>query len=142
MSRISDHITPAHAKEVCRSGQGAYQCKYLAEGKGYACGKVWSKSTRKALVDPLRGAKGNNCSGPPDFSQKSYPKAMPKYDYLGNALASRHHELVDKKHINGKLSRLEARELTAIGRLMDIREVPYYAGTIKRLRRIVKARTK
>jgi len=69
-------------------------------------------------------------------------KAAKMQEQLEVALTHRHHDLVGKKHLAGKLTPLEFKELTAICRLMDVREQPYYGETIKKLRRILKARAR
>ena len=65
-------------------------------------------------------------------------KLQPSPQSLDEILRERHQELGDKKLLNGKLSRREGAELTAICRLMDTREVSYQ-GTLKELRRTLKA---
>ena len=89
---------------------------------------------------------GKASSGP-DMIEVRYdnrvrkPTKPRRAKYLDSALVRRHHELVDKKHL-GTITRQEGKELIAICRLMDIREEPYNAGVIKKLRQILRAKRK
>jgi hypothetical protein len=55
---------------VCLLGHGALCCSFLTYDKGWACGKgtPWEDLLRKRHEADLMVAKGNNCSGPPDFT--------------------------------------------------------------------------
>lgn len=64
---------------VCKRGQGAITCCFLAVGPvgpvgevGYACLKKSSleANIRVKLRNGTMLAKGDNCSGPPDFNRK------------------------------------------------------------------------
>lgn len=61
--------TKEHLQTVCRFGQGGAQvCRYLAFGAELSCAK---KSVLQRTIDDkaeTMTAKGDNCSGPPDFT--------------------------------------------------------------------------
>jgi len=63
-------VTPEHAETVCKSGKGEIACSFLGLGEGgFSCLK---KSSFESAIQERRragsiGAKGDNCSGPPDF---------------------------------------------------------------------------
>lgn len=55
-----------HVKTVCKMGQGAVTCRYLAVGNGFICAKT--NPSLKALLDEKvasgkMGSKGDNCEG-------------------------------------------------------------------------------
>lgn len=64
-----------HAKKVCKSGQSAATCAFLSAGGGsgevsFKCAKdsMIEVNIRQRLAEGTMGAKGDNCSGPPDFT--------------------------------------------------------------------------
>lgn len=58
---------------VCKFGQGSATCSFLAWGDGLVCLKGSSLETaiNRRRQEGSMVAKGDNCSGPPDFQKKS-----------------------------------------------------------------------
>lgn len=58
-----------HVDNVCRIGQGEACCAYLMMGNGFECGKGGpaDRTIRSRLKAGTMTAKGDNCSGHPDF---------------------------------------------------------------------------
>ena len=60
-----------HEEKVCKAGCGEATCAFLtAGGDGFRCAKdsVIEKNIRQRLAEGTMRAKGDNCSGPPDFT--------------------------------------------------------------------------
>lgn len=73
---VDDQIHPDHVVKVCRPGSGPGCCAYLAsvEPPIYFCAKVMPdlvRAIRERMADGTMGARGDNCSGPPDYKPKS-----------------------------------------------------------------------
>jgi hypothetical protein len=68
-------LTEHHIREVCQVGAGKHCCSFLVCGPG---GFECSKRTPIELLIRLRRsagtmvAKGENCSGPPEFSTEMF----------------------------------------------------------------------
>ncbi len=64
-------VSDSQAKEVCKFGSSEKTCAFLAisAGIGFVCVKKTNTSSeiRYRLENDLMNAKGNNCSGPPNF---------------------------------------------------------------------------
>lgn len=63
---INQPVDDKHAKEVCKIGQGAECCRYLAMGsKGWSCEKFGSLSRMldARVREGTMRAKGDNCEG-------------------------------------------------------------------------------
>lgn len=64
-------IPVGHDKNVCKFGQGPTTCAFLVMpgGEGLKCAKQseFEGMIRKRLSEGSISAKGDNCSGPPDF---------------------------------------------------------------------------
>ena len=69
---MDNTLTMERARTLCKMGKGAETCSFLGmeAGVGFACQKGTEiegliRSRRKAGT---MSAKGDNCSGPPDFT--------------------------------------------------------------------------
>lgn len=63
-------IPDGYEQSVCRFGGRETTCAFLAMGDGFFCAKGMphvAEVIRGRLADGTMGAKGDNCSGPPDF---------------------------------------------------------------------------
>lgn len=60
-----------HITSVCKRGQGSETCRYLSfGGQGFVCAKGTDIGTiidRRSAEGTMK-SKGNNCSGPPNFT--------------------------------------------------------------------------
>lgn len=66
------HVLPSgHLETVCKFRQGEATCSFLViGGDGSKCGKdsSFEKMIRQRRSEGTMGAKGDNCSGPPNFT--------------------------------------------------------------------------
>ncbi len=62
-------IPDDHLENVCRPGKGKSTCVFLMFGAGFECAKKtgFEKLLRDRRAQGETNAKGDNCSGPPDF---------------------------------------------------------------------------
>lgn len=64
-----------HRRQVCRYGQGAGCCCFLASGVGrWMCLKGSNLALSVLARKPGMFAQGDNCSGPPDFTPTLPPR--------------------------------------------------------------------
>lgn len=64
-------LPPNYEDTVCKPRKGEETCSFLGmTGKGFHCLKnsSWEKEIRQRRSEGSMGAKGDNCSGPPDFT--------------------------------------------------------------------------
>lgn len=64
-------IDMQRVKEVCKIGKGSGCCAFLVmDGGVFECGKGGGAEPciRRRLAEGSINAKGDNCSGPPDFA--------------------------------------------------------------------------
>ena len=64
-------LSEEHVKEICKMGRGPKTCAFLImSGKGFECGKGSGVEPciRMRIAEGIMTAKGNNCSGPPNFA--------------------------------------------------------------------------
>lgn len=64
-------LTKEHLADVCKLGKGAATCSFLTMGGGgFECAKgtAFEAAIRQRWAAGTMGAKGDNCSGPPDFA--------------------------------------------------------------------------
>lgn len=63
----------SHVQDVCRIGEGRDCCAYLAMSvDGFQCAKsskVVVAAIEKRLAEGSMEARGDNCSGPPDYKE-------------------------------------------------------------------------
>lgn len=62
---------------VCKFGKGQATCSFLiVSGDGLQClkGSSLESAIRQRRQEDSMGAKGDNCSGPPDFQKTAEPK--------------------------------------------------------------------
>jgi hypothetical protein len=70
---LNGQVTDEFARDVCRVGQGEKCCAFLTFDGTWMCAKadlgleltIMSRLERGAMT-----AKGDNCSGPPDFTRE------------------------------------------------------------------------
>ncbi len=68
---MSGEIPNGHELSVCRVGEGDATCAFLTFGSGWLCAKAMPgvMATILGRLDAgTLNAKGDNCSGPPDFT--------------------------------------------------------------------------
>lgn len=60
----------AHGR--CKMGRGTETCRYLGIGQTYTClkGSTFQTLIDERVANDQIGAKGDNCSGAPDFVQQ------------------------------------------------------------------------
>ena len=71
MSDIAQ-IPGGHERSVCRLGDGEATCAFLMFGGGWLCAKAVpgiAATVRGRLAAGTMVAKGDNCSGPPEFKR-------------------------------------------------------------------------
>lgn len=79
-------LTDDHSERICQRGKGAVTCSFLMfGGNGFECGKSSSfeGGIRQKLAAGTLKSKGDNCSGPPNFT----PTPSSIEDKVGQALA-------------------------------------------------------
>ena len=65
-------IDETHVTQVCRRGQREKTCTFLIVGDGYKCAKEDERLVKTIKIERDNWvAKGDNCSGPPDFTPTS-----------------------------------------------------------------------
>ena len=63
-------LPDGHEEGVCKKGQGAETCSFLGFGRGgFKClkGSSFESAIQERRREGSMAAKGDNCSGPPDF---------------------------------------------------------------------------
>jgi hypothetical protein len=62
-------ITREQVFKLCLPGSGEKTCAYLTMGPGWNCakGESFERAITQRAALGLMTAKGNNCSGPPEF---------------------------------------------------------------------------
>lgn len=67
---MANVLTSDHVKKVCNPGQGAKTCSFLIGGAGgleCAKGTMWQAQIAERRAAKTMDARGDNCSGPPNF---------------------------------------------------------------------------
>jgi hypothetical protein len=61
-------VSPRHAERICKIGQGRMTCSFLAvTGSSFKCLKDSGMELSTEAREKTMTARGDNCSGPPDF---------------------------------------------------------------------------
>jgi hypothetical protein len=72
LSKPSSSPLPSNYEDtVCKRGKGEETCSFLGmTGKGFHCLKnsSWEKEIKQRRSEGSMNAKGDNCSGPPNFT--------------------------------------------------------------------------
>ena len=70
-------ISKKHVTDVCKLGQGPKTCAFLGISEGPTCLKdsELEDLIRTRLENGSMAAKGDNCSGPPDFIENKFSRS-------------------------------------------------------------------
>lgn len=64
-------VPPEHLDNICKLGQGEAVCAFVGAGAdGFSCmkGSAVDATIRQRIASGSMNAKGDNCSGPPEFT--------------------------------------------------------------------------